>query len=93
MFDPPADGEVLDAACRLADTVLLCYRSNDVASLQQSVNKVILDQENRMLFLIDYIPVSATTETSQSLPASGPGGMSGGQQGDQHEQHRGGHQQ
>ena len=40
LYDPPGEGEVTDAACRLADTALLCYRASDVASLQQAVNKV-----------------------------------------------------
>ena len=40
LYDPPGEGEVTDAACRLADTALLCYRASDVASLQQAVTKV-----------------------------------------------------
>ena len=44
VYDPPHDGEVLDAACRLADTVLLCYRAGDVTSLHNTVTKVITPQ-------------------------------------------------
>ena len=44
VYDPPHDGEVLDAACRLADTVLLCYRAGDVTSLHNTVTKVIIHQ-------------------------------------------------
>ena len=40
LYDPPGEGEVTDAACRLADTALLCYRASDVPSLQQAVTKV-----------------------------------------------------
>ena len=41
LYDPPGEGEVLEAACRLADTVLLCYRASDTTSLKQSVNKYL----------------------------------------------------
>ena len=40
MYDPPGSGEVMEAATRLADTVLLCYRASDVASLKAVADKV-----------------------------------------------------
>ena len=40
VYDPPGSGEVMEAATRLADTVLLCYRASDVASLKAVADKV-----------------------------------------------------
>ena len=40
VYDPPGTGEVMEAAARLADTVLLCYRASDVASLKDVADKV-----------------------------------------------------
>ena len=46
MYDPPGSGEVMEAATRLADTVLLCYRASDVLSLYEAVTKV---DNNRLM--------------------------------------------
>ena len=40
VYDPPGSGEVMEAASRLADTVLLCYRASDVTSLKTVADKV-----------------------------------------------------
>ena len=42
IYDPPGSGEVMEAASRLADTVLLCYRASDVTSLKTVADKVSL---------------------------------------------------
>ena len=42
VYDPPGSGEVMEAASRLADTVLLCYRASDVTSLKAVIDMVIL---------------------------------------------------
>ena len=73
VYDPPHDGEVLDAACRLADTVLLCYRAGDVTSLQNTVTKVITHQSISTYLVVS---VSATAPETQLCSARGPGWLS-----------------
>ena len=75
LYDPPGEGEVTDAACRLADTALLCYRASDVASLQQAVTKVgvatiIISAANRS---IGYTTGCTITEKAPTRAFSSPG--------------------
>ena len=57
VYDPPGSGEVMEAASRLADTVLLCYRASDVTSLKTVADKVSLSRKKLIIInklMINY---------------------------------------